>query len=63
MLYWGFLAWASAQRPAHIRQGVRPCGWTDGFGAGRHTGTMHRLPLAIMRLRMLRRRSVRFFGT
>lgn len=34
------------------------------LGLARHTGrNLHRLPLAIMRLRMLRRRSVRFFGT
>lgn len=66
VLYWGFLALAQ------VRSGRRTFGRTFDptrldeltLGLARHTGrNLHRLPLAIMRLRMLRRRSVRFFGT
>lgn len=66
VLYWGFLALAQ------VRSGRRTFGRTFDptrldeltLGLARHTGrNLHRLPLAIMRLCMLRRRSVRFFGT
>jgi Asp-tRNA(Asn)/Glu-tRNA(Gln) amidotransferase A subunit family amidase len=66
VLYWGFLALAQ------IRTGRRMFGETFDrsrldsltLGLERHTGrNMHRLPLAIMRLRRIRRRTARFFGT
>ncbi len=50
----------SAQRPAHDRQDVL-AGRAD-FGPGPPLpAATYRLPLAIMRLRMLQRHSVRFF--
>ncbi|MGO8768308.1 MAG: amidase [Mycobacterium sp.] len=66
VLYWGFLALAQ------VRSGRRVFGATFDLarldsltlGLERHTGrNIHRLPLAIMRLRRVRRRTARFFGT
>ncbi|OBG65376.1 amidase [Mycobacterium sp. E1715] len=66
VLYWGFLALAQ------VRTGRRMFGATFDrsrldsltLGLERHTArNMHRLPLAIMRLRRIRRRTARFFGT
>ncbi len=66
VLYWGFLALAQ------VRTGRRTFGKTferdrlDSLTLGlqRHTGrNIHRLPLAIMRLRRIRRRTAEFFGT
>lgn len=66
VLYWGFLALAQ------VRSGRRMFGETFDrgrldcltLGLERHTGRhLHRLPLAIMRLRGARRRTARFFGT
>ncbi len=66
VLYWGFLALAQ------VRTGRRAFGETFDrtrldsltLGLDRHTGrNLHRLPLAIMRLRRLRRRTARFFAT
>ncbi len=66
VLYWGFLALAQ------VRTGRRIFGKSFDrtrldsltLGLERHTGrNIHRLPLAIMRLRRVRRRTARFFGT
>ncbi|ORW93397.1 amidase [Mycobacterium sp. IEC1808] len=66
VLYWGFLALAQ------VRGGPRMFGKTFDrtrldsltLGLERHcTRNLHRLPLAIMRLRRARRRTARFFGT
>ncbi|OJZ67301.1 amidase [Mycobacterium paraffinicum] len=66
VLYWGFLALAQ------VRTGRRMFGATFDrtrldsltLGLERHTArNMHRLPLAIMRLRRIRRRTAEFFGT
>jgi amidase len=66
VLYWGLLAMAM------VRGGRRAFGSTFDrtrldnltLGLDRHTGrNLHRLPLAIMRLRRLRRRTARFFAT
>jgi amidase len=66
VLYWGMLAMAM------VRSGRRAFGNTFDrtrldnltLGLDRHTGrNLHRLPLAIMRLRRLRRRTARFFTT
>jgi len=66
VLYWGFLALAQ------VRVGRRAFGDTFDrtrldaltLGLARHTGrNIHRLPGAIMRLRRLRRRTARVFGT
>ncbi len=66
VLYWGFLALAQ------VRTGRRLFGETfdrtrlDSLTLGLERNTarnMHRLPLAIMRLRGIRRRTARFFGT
>jgi amidase len=66
VLYWGFLALAQ------VRTGRRVFGETFDrtrldsltLGLDRHTSrNIHRLPLVIMRLRRLRRRTAQFFGT
>ena len=66
VLYWGFLALAQ------VRSGRRLFGRTFDrtrldsltLGLDRHTSrNMHRLPLAIVRLRRLRRRTAQFFRT
>ncbi|MFY2860264.1 amidase [Mycobacterium sp. THU-M104] len=66
VLYWGFLALAQ------VRAGRRIFGRTFDrdrldsltLGLERHSArNLHRLPLAIMRLRRLRRRTAEFFGT
>ncbi len=66
VLYWGFLALAQ------LRTGRRTFGKTFDrtrldsltLGLERYTGrNIHRLPLAIMRLRRVRRRTAQFFGT
>ncbi len=66
VLYWGFLALAQ------VRSGRRTFGKTFDrtrldrltLGLERHTGrNIHRLPLAIMRLRRIRRRTAQFFRT
>ncbi len=66
VLYWGFLALAQ------VRSGRRLFGSTFDrtrldsltLGLDRHTSrNIHRLPLAILRLRRLRRRTAKFFGS
>jgi amidase len=66
VLYWGFLALAQ------VRMGRRVFGETFDrsrldsltLGLERHTGrNLHRLPLAIMRLRRIRSHTARLFGT
>ncbi len=66
VLYWGFLAFAQ------VSSGRRAFGPTFDktrldsltLGLARHTSrNLHRLPLAIARLRRLRRRSAQFFST
>ena len=66
VLYWGFLALAI------VRTGRRAFGASFDrtrldaltLGLDRHTGrNLHRLPLAIARLRRLRRRTAQFFAT
>ncbi|BBX97523.1 amidase [Mycobacterium lacus] len=66
VLYWGLLALAQ------VRIGRREFGATFDptrldkltLGLARHSGrNLHRLPLAILRLRRVRRRSASFFGT
>ena len=66
VLYWGFLALTQ------VRSGRRLFGHTFDrtrldsltLGLDRHTSrNIHRLPLAIVRLRRLRRRTAQFFGT
>jgi amidase len=66
VLYWGMLAMAM------VRTGRRAFGDTFDrtrldsltLGLDRHTSrNLHRLPLAIMRLRRMRRRTARFFAT
>jgi amidase len=66
VLYWGMLAMAM------VRTGRRAFGDTFDrtrldsltLGLNRHTSrNLHRLPLAIMRLRRLRRRTAQFFAT
>ncbi|OBH85748.1 amidase [Mycobacterium scrofulaceum] len=66
VLYWGFLALAQ------VRTGRRMFGATFDrsrldsltLGLERHTArNLHRLPLAILRLRRIRRRTAEFFGT
>ena len=66
VLYWGMLAMAM------VRTGPRAFGDTFDrtrldsltLGLNRHTSrNLHRLPLAIMRLRRLRRRTAQFFAT
>lgn len=66
VLYWGFLALAQ------VRMGSRVFGKSFDrtrldsltLGLERHcVRNLHRLPLAIMRLRSARRRTARFFGT
>ncbi len=66
VLYWGFLALAQ------VRTGRRVFGATFDrnrldsltLGLERHSGrNLHRLPLAIMRLRRIRRRTARLFRT
>lgn len=66
VLYWGFLALAQ------VRTGRRMFGETFDrtrldsltLGLGRHISrNIHRFPLVIMRLRRLRRRTAKFFGT
>ena len=66
VLYWGFLALAQ------VRSGRRLFGSSFDrtrldsltLGLDRHTSrNIHRLPLAILRLRRLRRRTAKFFGS
>ncbi|OBH97477.1 amidase [Mycobacterium sp. E2733] len=66
VLYWGFLALAQVRSGRHMFGKTFDRGRLDSLTLGleRHTArNMHRLPLAIMRLRGIRRRTARFFGT
>ncbi|OBI17001.1 amidase [Mycobacterium sp. E2497] len=66
VLYWGFLALAQVRSGRHMFGKTFDRGRLDSLTLGleRHTGrNIHRLPLAIMRLRRIRRRTAQFFGT
>ena len=66
VLYWGFLALAQVRAGRHVFGKTFDRSRLDGLTLGlqRHTGrNIHQLPLAIMRLRRMRRRTARFFGT
>ncbi|BBX74331.1 amidase [Mycobacterium shinjukuense] len=65
VLYWGFLAWMQVNtgRRAFGRSFDRTRLDNLTLGLARHAArNLHRLPLAITRLRRLRRRSAEFFG-
>ncbi|WP_297848281.1 amidase [Mycobacterium sp.] len=65
VLYWGFLALAQVRGGRHMFGETFDSGRLDCLTLGlmRHTSrNLHRLPLAIMRLRGARRRTARFFG-
>ncbi|OCB42233.1 amidase [Mycobacterium malmoense] len=66
VLYWGFLALAQVRGGRHMFGKTFDRTRLDSLTLGleRHTArNIHRLPLAIMRLRRIRRRTARFFGT
>jgi amidase len=66
VLYWGFLALAQVNMGRRVFGNTFDRTRLDNLtlGLARHTrANLHRLPLAITRLRRLRRRSVEFFGT
>lgn len=66
VLYWGFLALAQVRTGRHMFGKTFDRARLDSLTLGleRHTArNMHRLPLAIMRLRRIRRRTAQFFGT
>ncbi|OCB55756.1 amidase [Mycobacterium malmoense] len=66
VLYWGFLALAQVRSGRHMFGKTFDRTRLDSLTLGleRHTArNIHRLPLAIMRLRRIRRRTARFFGT
>ena len=66
VLYWGFLALAQVRGGRHMFGETFDSGRLDCLTLGlmRHTSrNLHRLPLAIMRLRGARRRTARFLGT
>jgi amidase len=65
VLYWGFLALAQVRGGRHMFGETFDSGRLDCLTLGlmRHTSrNLHRLPLAIMRLRGARRRTARFLG-
>ena len=64
VLYWGFLALAQVRGGRHVFGKTFDPGRLDSLTLGlkRHTSrNIHRLPLAIARLRRIRRRTTRFF--
>lgn len=66
VLYWGFLALAQVRAGRHVFGKTFDRSRLDSLTLGlqRHTGrNIHRLPLAIARLRRVRSRTARFFGT
>ena len=66
VLYWGFLAFAQVRGGRHVFGKTFDRTRLDSLTLGleRHTGrNMHRLPLAIVRLRRLRRRTAGLFRT
>ncbi|TAM65844.1 amidase [Mycobacterium sp.] len=66
VLYWGFLALAQVRSGRHMFGETFDRSRLDCLTLGlmRHTSRhLHRLPLAIMRLRGARRRTARFYGT
>lgn len=66
VLYWGFLALAQVRSGRHLFGKTFDRTRLDSLTLGleRHTArNLHRLPLAIMRLRRIRRRTARLFGT
>ncbi|KKC00676.1 amidase, partial [Mycobacterium nebraskense] len=66
VLYWGFLALAQVRSGRHMFGKTFDRTRLDSLTLGleRHTArNFHRLPLAIMRLRRIRRRTARLFGT
>ncbi|MFZ1179016.1 MAG: amidase [Mycobacterium sp.] len=66
VLYWGFLALAQIRTGRHMFGKTFDRNRLDSLTRGleRNTGrNIHRLPLAIMRLRSVRRRTAQFFGT
>ncbi len=66
VLYWGFLALAQIRRGPHIFGKTFDRSRLDSLTLGLEQNTgrnIHRLPLAIMRLRRMRRRTAQFFGT
>lgn len=66
VLYWGFLALAQVRSGRHMFGKTFDRARLDSLTLGleRHTArNIHRLPLAIMRLRRIRRRTAQFFGT
>ncbi|OBG97092.1 amidase [Mycobacterium sp. E3251] len=66
VLYWGFLALAQVRSGRHMFGKTFDRSRLDSLTLGleRHTTrNIHRLPLAIMRLRRIRRRTAQFFGT
>jgi Asp-tRNA(Asn)/Glu-tRNA(Gln) amidotransferase A subunit family amidase len=66
VLYWGFLALAQVRSGRHMFGKTFDRTRLDSLTRGleRHTArNAHRLPWAIMRLRRMRRRTARFFGT
>jgi amidase len=66
VLYWGFLALAQVRGGRHVFGNTFDPSRLDSLTLGlkRHTSrNIHRLPLAIARLRRVRRRTARFFQT
>ncbi|OIN81219.1 amidase [Mycobacterium malmoense] len=66
VLYWGFLALAQVRGGRHLLGDTFDRDRLDSLTLGlcRHASrNIHRVPLAIVRLRGLRRRTARFFGT
>ncbi len=66
VLYWGFLALAQVRSGRHMFGKTFDRSRLDSLTLGLERNTarnMHRLPLAIMRLRRIRRRTAEFFGT
>jgi amidase len=66
VLYWGFLAFAQVSSGRHTFGPTFDRARLDSLtlGLARHTSrNLHQLPLAIARLRRLRRRSAQFFST
>ncbi|OBG62511.1 amidase [Mycobacterium sp. E3339] len=66
VLYWGFLALAQVRSGRHLFGKTFDRTRLDSLTLGleRHTArNLHRLPPAIMRLRRIRRRTARLFGT
>ncbi|OBH34623.1 amidase [Mycobacterium sp. E342] len=66
VLYWGFLALAQVRTGRHMFGKTFDRGRLDSLTLGLERNTarnIHRLPLAIMRLRRIRRRTAQFFDT